>query len=350
MQYEQDCVKVSVPATSANLGPGFDAMGLSLGVRDEITVEALASPDTIITIFGEGHDYLPHDERHLIVQALRQTQEVLGLPQTGIRLEAHNRIPQSRGMGSSASAIVAGVAAAVAFSGRTDLDKDFIFNVAAQMEGHPDNVAPAVYGGLTVSWNFDPASDIPVSVLDGEAEGETGTAIYRPLPQIFGAYTQGFHSVRYPVDGSVHVYVFVPQATLSTKTARTVLPDAVPYADALRNVSRAALLPAVLGATPTAQSNALLFNATQDWLHQNYRRDLYPDSWQLMTHLRSRGYASTISGAGPCVLVLHSGEAEEQLRDIAEREWLSSGRWRMLPVAIDSEGVRVSKTVSKEEM
>ncbi|MCI1901720.1 MAG: homoserine kinase, partial [Bifidobacteriaceae bacterium] len=318
MQYASSRVKVSVPATSANLGPGFDSMGLALGVRDEITVEALASADTIITIYGEGHEYLPHDERHLIVQALRSTQEALGLPQTGVRLEAHNRIPQSRGMGSSASAIVAGVSAAVAFSGRTDLDKDFIFNVAAQMEGHPDNVAPAVYGGLTVSWDFDPARDVPTSVLDKVESGGS-----RDLPESLTDFSEGFHTVKYPVDGSIHVDIFVPAATLSTKTARTVLPDTVPYSDALRNISRAALLPAVLGATPSAQTNALLLNATQDWLHQNYRRDLYPDSWQLMTHLRSRGFAATISGAGPCVLVLHSSDADEQLRETTDREWLS---------------------------
>jgi homoserine kinase len=287
----------------------------------------------------------------LIVQALRQTQEVLGLPQTGLRLEAHNRIPQSRGMGSSASAIVAGVAAAVAFSGRTDLDDDFIFNVAAQMEGHPDNVAPAVYGGLTVSWNFNPSVDIPVSVLDsGEDSGGDHSAGGRSAAdrlaaasRVIGDFPAGFHSVAYPVDGSIHLCVFIPSATLSTETARTVLPEKVAYADALSNVARAALLPSALGSTPTAQTNAMLLNATQDRLHQDYRRDLYPDSWQLMTHLRSRGYAAVISGAGPCVLVLHSSQADNDIRDITDREWLSTGRWKMLPVGIDTRGVVVSK-------
>lgn len=338
MQYSASRVKVSVPATSANLGPGFDSMGLALDVRDVLTVEALASPDVVITIFGEGNRTLPHDERHLIVRALRQTQEVLGLPQTGLKLEAHNRIPQSRGMGSSASAIVAGVSAAVAFSGRTDLDKDFIFNVAAQMEGHPDNVAPAVYGGLTASWNFNPDTDIPVSVLDNER-----SAAERTLPATVEAYSAGFHTVRYPVDGSIHVSMFVPAATLLTDTARSVLPSKVPYADALHNIAKAAILPAILGSRPTAETNAMLLNATQDKLHQDYRKDLYPDSWQLMTHLRSRGFAALISGAGPCVLVLHSSDADDVIRDAAQQEWLSTGRWKMLPVKIDSRGVEISK-------
>jgi homoserine kinase len=121
------------------------------------------------------------------------------------------------------------------------------------------------------------------------------------------------------------------------------LPEKVAYADALSNVARAALLPSALGSTPTAQTNAMLLNATQDRLHQDYRRDLYPDSWQLMTHLRSRGYAAVISGAGPCVLVLHSSQADNDIRDITDREWLSTGRWKMLPVGIDTRGVVVSK-------
>lgn len=343
MQYASSRVRVSVPATSANLGPGFDAMGLALEVRDEIVVEAVASPEVSISIYGEGQESLPRDESHLIVRALRQTQEYLGLPQTGLHMEAHNRVPQSRGMGSSASAIVAGVSAAVAFSGRTDLGKDFIFNVAAQMEGHPDNVAPAVYGGLTVSWKFDAATDVPRSVLDQQEAVAQAHDSQRVLPHTIDDFADGFHSVRYPVDGSIHVDVFVPAATLSTKTARTVLPEKVPYEDAVRNIARAALLPSALGSAPSSQTNALLLCATQDRLHQDYRKDLMPDSWQLMTHLRSRGYAAIISGAGPCVLVFHSAAADDQIREIADREWLSTGRWKMLPVKIDSRGVVVSK-------
>ena len=201
MQYASSRVGVSVPATSANLGPGFDSMGLGRSVRDEMTFEALASGGTSIEIEGEGAQTLPRDERHLVVQALRRTQEYLWLPLTGFAFTAHNRIPQSRGMGSSASAIVAGVSAAVAFSGRTDLGKDFIFNVAAQMEGHPDNVAPAVFGGLTVSWDFDPATDIPAPIT-----GDRGPGL-----SVFDGYERGFHTCRYQVDGSIHPYLFIPR-------------------------------------------------------------------------------------------------------------------------------------------
>lgn len=340
VQYESSSVKVSVPATSANLGPGFDSMGLALAVRDEIEIEALATASVDVTIFGEGHESLPHDEKHLLIRALRQTQEYLGLPQTGLRLQAHNAIPQARGMGSSAATIVAGVSAAVAFSGRTDVGKDFIFDIAAQMEGHPDNVAPAVYGGLTVSWNFDPSIDIPHSVLD--SDGGAQAAIKR-VPSGLERFAQGFHSVRYPVDGSIHATMFVPVMKLATKTARTVLPARLPFEDGVRNAARTALLPAALGSTPSVDSNAVLFSATQDRFHQDYRKDLMPDSWQLMTHLRSRGFAALISGAGPCVLVLHSGDADEQLLEVTRREWVSSGRWKMVPVGIDSRGVIISK-------
>lgn len=333
MQYASSRVGVSVPATSANLGPGFDSMGLGLAVRDEMTFEALASGGTSIEIEGEGAQTLPRDERHLVVQALRRTQEYLGLPLTGLKLVAHNRIPQSRGMGSSASAIVAGVSAAVAFSGRTDLGKDFIFNVAAQMEGHPDNVAPAVFGGLTVSWTFDPETDIPAPIT-----GERGQGL-----SVFDGYERGFHTCRYQVDGSIHPYLFIPTATLSTETARTVLPEKVPYANAVRNIARAALLPAVVAHGPNDTANAELFSATQDTLHQDYRKDLMPDSWQLMTQLRSAGFAATISGAGPCVLVLHSGDAENDLRQMAASEWLATGRWKLVATQVDTDGVIISK-------
>lgn len=345
MQYTSSRVRVSVPATSANLGPGFDSMGLALEVRDEITVEAVASSEVSISIYGEGEGTLPRDERHLIVRALRQTQEILGLPQTGLHMEAHNRVPQSRGMGSSASAIVAGVSAAVAFSGRTDLGKDFIFNVAAQMEGHPDNVAPAVYGGLTVSWNFEAATDIPLSVLDAQSGGAAASisTVRREYPEVINGFSDGFHTVTYPVDGAIHVYMFIPEAKLSTKTARTVLPAKVSYEDAVRNIARAAVLPSALGSAPSPETNAILLSATEDRLHQDYRKDLMPDSWQLMTHLRSRGYAAVISGAGPCVLVFHSSAADDQIREVTQQEWISTGRWKMLPVKIDSRGVVISK-------
>ena len=219
-------------------------------------------------------------------------------------------------MGSSAEAIVAGIAAAAAFAQTGDLNRPAVFDMAAQIEGHPDNVAPAVFGGLTVSWDFETAEGVgSVAVPGGE-----------PLHG-------GFHAVNYPVDPSITVAVFVPDYELSTEKARQALPRELPYKDAVYNVSRVGLLPAAMNpvvlaqaaqqgksgvaaapaqdadtcacsggtresafadelAAAQAQSNALLFTATQDKLHQPYRGALMPPSTELIALFRSKGYAA----------------------------------------------------------
>lgn len=153
-------VRVKVPATSANLGSGFDTVGLALDYHDELEFTLSADPVNTaaqVMIEGEGEDTLPRDETHLVVSTFRRACQTFGLGRVGFILQAHNNIPQARGMGSSAEAIVAGIAAAAAFAQDDDLNRDAVFELAAAIEGHPDNVAPAVYGGLTMSWDMETA-------------------------------------------------------------------------------------------------------------------------------------------------------------------------------------------------
>ncbi|GDZ72611.1 hypothetical protein MCC01984_16780 [Bifidobacteriaceae bacterium MCC01984] len=233
-------VHVRVPATSANLGSGFDTVGLALDYHDELTFTLNDDPNDGIAhviIHGEGADTLPCDETHLVVSTFRRACATFGLGRLGFTLEATNNIPQARGMGSSAEAIVAGIAAAAAFAQTGDLNRPAVFDMAAQIEGHPDNVAPAVFGGLTVSWDFETAEGVgSVAVPGGE-----------PLHG-------GFHAVNYPVDPSITAAVFVPDYELSTEKARQALPRELPYKDAVYNVSRVGLLPAAMNPVVLAQA------------------------------------------------------------------------------------------------
>ena len=248
-------------------------------------------------------------------------------------------------MGSSAEAIVAAVAAAWTFAHEGELNREAIFEIAASIEGHPDNVAPAVFGGLTMSWKLDA----------GEGKGSVRVAGDCEAP-----LSTGFHTVRYKVSQDISVSVFVPNFELSTELARRALPAKVPYGDAIFNVSRAAILPVAfgelnsdseneLGAVKSNISrNALLFAATQDALHQPYRANLMKDSWKLVEVLREHGFAAAISGAGSCVAVFYAGDAEykksaAQKIDAIAKPWLSRDGWRVLHVSVDSAGVAITR-------
>ena len=345
-------VHVRVPATSANLGSGFDTVGLALDYHDELIFTLSDDPadtEAHVIIEGEGADTLPRDETHLVVATFRRACRTFGLGRLGFTLEAHNHIPQARGMGSSAEAIVAGIAAAAAFAQDGELNRSAIFDLAATIEGHPDNVAPAVFGGLTVSWDFSTAEGVGSVPIPG---GE-------PLHG-------GFHTVNYPVDPAITAAVFVPDYELSTEKARQALPAQLPYRDAVYNVSRVGLLPAAMnpgslaaattsgaaagaeGAASAASgalaatANTLLYAATQDKLHQPYRAALMEPSWNLIERFRSHGYAAAVSGAGPCVLVLHYGDARGPIDAIAADD-LASGYWRVLHLPIDTAGVTVER-------
>jgi homoserine kinase len=264
--FASDPVRVRVPATSANLGPGFDALGLALALYDDVAAEVTAEGVTV-AVTGQGAGELPADDRHLVVRAMRATFDALGGQPPGLAVECVNRIPQARGLGSSSAAIVAGVllARALVTDGEVRLDDAAALRLAADIEGHPDNVAPCLLGGFTLAWT-EPS---------------------------------GARAVSLPVAAGVRPTVFVPQERGLTAAARAALPATVPHGDAALNAGRAALLVHALTAEP-----ALLLPATVDRLHQDYRADGMPGSAALVRALRAAGVAAVVSGAGPTVLAL----------------------------------------------
>ncbi|MFL6089536.1 MAG: homoserine kinase [Aeromicrobium sp.] len=278
--------RVVVPASSANLGPGFDAFGLALTLRDEVTAEEIPS-GLEIDVTGEGSRDVPSGPDHLVVRAMEAAFEHLGLRPTGIRLTCTNSIPHARGLGSSAAAIVGGLALGAQLVHRP-LDVDTLFCLAAKLEGHPDNVAAATYGGFTIAWT--------------EPTG----------PQ----------AVRLEVD--VPVTVLVPPSPVSTELARRLLPTDVPHGDAAANSGRAALLVAALQGRPE-----LLMAATEDALHQSYRAEAMPESYEFVQELRAQEIPAVISGAGPTVLAFGRGLP------------VPDG-WAVHELDVDPDGVRVS--------
>lgn len=308
-------VTVKVPASSANLGPGYDTLGLALRFYDELTVECIVS-GLEFELYGEGSGTVPRDENHLVVRAMRAAFKYAGLGELpGLRLSAHNRIPHSRGMGSSASAIVAGVAAASALLPRqAQLSRQQMFQVASDMEGHPDNVAPSVFGSLSVSW------------------GEPGD----------------WHSLMVPVHRSVIPVVAVPDYEVSTRLARSLIPQTVPHAQAAANSGRAALLIRALSDAPE-----YLLDATVDFLHQGYRVPAMEPSAALVDYLRRHRLPAVISGAGPTVLAFAHGteqvkRAKELISEFQDRhpKNIFDNRllsWRVLSLEIDAEGVIVTQ-------
>jgi homoserine kinase len=293
-------VTVEPAATSANLGPGFDSFGLALELRDEVSVE-VTDRGLTVEVTGEGAAGLPCDESHLMVRALRAAFDALGGQPPGLRVTAHNRIPHGRGLGSSSAAICAGVVAARALvrAGESAMDDSALLGLATALEGHPDNVAPCLTGGLTVAW-LDEAAGARVLRLDPVAD-------LRPI-------------------------VFIPPNPLATAVARGLLPAEVPHCDAAFNAGRAGLLTAALTVPGLSEHyrSGLLRAATQDRLHQEYRAPAMPDSALLIEQLRADGFAAVVSGAGPTVMVLTVGSGSvDRILAYAPTGW-SAAR---LPVA-----------------
>ncbi len=318
MRLGADRARVRVPATSANLGPGFDALGLALALYDDVEVRALGSAEVVVDVVGEGAQDVPSGEDHLVVRALRHALDHVGAPQTGLHLTCRNRIPHGRGLGSSAGAVVAGLLAARALVAEPEsLDDDVVLRLATELEGHPDNAAPALLGGATVAWCDD-----------------AGGAV---------------HAVRLAVHPAVAPVVVVPGTRLATAHARGVLPATVPHADAAFQAGRAALLVEALGRRPD-----LLLPATEDRLHQGYRRPVMAESMALVDALRARGVAAVVSGAGPTVLVLAraldgaAGGATDGVADapgatdaddaLAAVFGGAMGGWRIVRAALDTAG------------
>ncbi len=256
---------VQVPATSANLGPGFDSLGLALGLVDDVRVSVRREPGARVRVQGEGAGEVPTGEEHLVVRALRAALADLGCAQPpGLDLVCTNRVPHGRGLGSSAAAVVAGVLLGRLLAGAPP-DDAAVLALATTFEGHPDNAAAALLGGATVAWTQD---GVP-------------------------------SAVRIRVHPDIEPLLLVPRGRLATHHARAVLPASVTHQDAAANVARVALLVHALADDP-----GLLLAATQDRLHQRQRGPAMPQTLELLTRLRAAGLAAVVSGAGPAVLVL----------------------------------------------
>lgn len=295
-------VSVKVPATSANLGPGFDTLGMALAFYDELEVEAVADDNVIVEVIGEGAAEVPKDETNLVVKCIKFTFDRFGQKMPGLRLKAHNVIPHGRGMGSSGAAVVSGIMAAKGLlEGVVDMTSADLLDIATEIEGHPDNVAPALFGSLNIAW-----------------EDETGP-----------------HTKKLYVHRGVSPLELVPAFKMSTEKARSLQPDSVPHEDAVFNVSRSALLVAAL-----TQSPELLLAATEDRLHQSYRAEAMPETSALVKLMRDHGHAAVVSGAGPSVLVLASDPA----RRIAAAKLAAENypQWRALMLAVDFKGATVT--------
>jgi homoserine kinase len=269
MPWSDNVARIRVPATSANLGPGFDALGLALALHDDVDAWICES-GLSIEIDGEGADLNGAGEEHLVIRAMRAAFAATGAQPPGIGLRCVNRIPHGRGLGSSAAAVVAGLLAARALSGdgADKLPADAVLGLATELEGHPDNVAACLGGGLTIAWT--------------EA-GEPRMVQLEPL-------------------ASIRPVICVGPAPVRTELARRLLPELVPHRDAAANAGRSALLVAAL--TQPSAGPAALLDATRDWLHQDYRAPAMPETVELVRRLRAAGIPAVVSGAGPSVLAL----------------------------------------------
>jgi homoserine kinase len=296
-------VTVRVPATSANLGPGFDSFGLALGLHDVVT--ARIRPEGLaIEVSGAGADTASAGEQHLVIRAMRTAFAHLGAQPPGLALACVNEIPQGFGLGSSAGAIVAGLLAAraLALAAGSLTDED-VLRLATRMEGHPDNVAACLAGGLTIACT--------------RAAAGARVARLTPLPGI----------------GAV---LCVPGTPVLTSAARAVLPAEVPHTAAAANSARAALLVAALTARPD-----LLMDATEDFLHQRYRAPAMPATATLIDTLRAAGIPAVVSGAGPSVLAFVQDGTGPKAGDITA---IAGPDWQVQPLAIDTAGATVRPT------
>ena len=291
-------VTVEVPASSANLGPGFDALGVGLGLHDIISVTTIDS-GLELEVEGEGAGEVPADASHLVAKAVEAGLRAGGMGAPGVRISCRNAIPHSRGLGSSASAAVGGLVAANGLMGGV-LTDDHLVQLSSEFEGHPDNAAASVLGGVVVSWTERSATAVT------------------------------YRAVRMEVDPSIVATVLVPAETSSTARTRGLLPATVPHEDAAFNASRAALMSVALASHPE-----FLLAATEDRLHQSYRAPALVATTEWVGRLRDRGLAATVSGAGPTVLVLGTSALPADLRTQAEEQG-----WRVLDLEI-ADGARV---------
>ena len=312
MAWTTDVVRVRVPATSANLGPGFDALGLALSLHDEVDAWVCES-GLSIEISGEGADLAAAGEDHLVVRAMRAAFAVTGDQPPGLGVRCVNRIPHGRGLGSSAAAIVAGILAAraLAASGSGPWPDGALLGLATEIEGHPDNVAACLGGGLTIAWT---------------ADGQPRMVRLEPL-------------------ASIRPVICVGPAPVRTEVARQLLPELVPHRDAAANAGRSALLVAALTQPSAGALEGVLLAATRDWLHQDYRAAAMPETAALVGRLRAAGIPAVVSGAGPSVLALLGGPEKPDYRHHLDSLGSIVGEtgiaWHISSLDVERQGARV---------
>ena len=293
-------VTVEAPATIANLGAGYDTLGLAVDLVLRVTIEARLAvsglPDVVLDVDGEGEGELRSDRSNRLVVGLQHALGLIGFDEgrerLAWRISMRNEIPLERGLGSSAAATVAGVLAGFALSERP-VDLDIALSIAAQIEGHPDNVAPALLGGLTAS-----------VVLEG-----------------------GVESVRLDPPSDVSIVAWIPERRLPTSEMRRVLPDTVPRADAVANLARVAVGVAGLA---SGRSDVLSM-LTQDRLHEPYRAEIYPELPALVAAARAAGaIGACLAGAGSTVIAFVPA-ADNSTRGAVEAAFSSAAAAANLP-------------------
>jgi len=296
-------VKVRVPGTTANCGPGFDAVGIACTIYNELELTLSEQGGLVIDIIGEGKGNIPRDERNIVWQVMQSVFKKVGKNYKGIHIKMNNQIPLSRGLGSSAAAIVAGLVAANAATGNV-LSKEELLDMATLVEGHPDNVAPALFGGITTS-----------IMKDEQA-----------------------HYLRFIPPAKLSMVVAIPDFNLSTHAARQVLPQTVPFKDAVFNISRTAL---VIGALCQGEFQHLRY-ALEDKIHQPYRQHLIPGMQEVFVAALEKGaFGVALSGAGPCLIAFAQKECEEIGAGMVEAFAKSHIKARYLVLDIDTEGATV---------
>jgi len=270
--------RATVAASSANLGPGFDSLGLALALYDEITAETTLGT-TLVDVEGEGSGQVPEGPDNLVAVAIRRGLTAAGVEAAGLKVHCRNAIPHSRGLGSSAAAVVGGLAVANALVAQSDqrvLSTEQLIQLAGEFEGHPDNASASVLGGAVVSWS----EPVP---------GDSGSA-------------PGYFAAPLRLHPDIRVFPAIPDMRSSTAETRVLLPGQVSHETARFNVSRAALLVLALTDRPD-----LLMAATEDLLHQPQRAPAMPASGEYLQFLRRHGVPAVLSGAGPSVLAITNG-------------------------------------------
>lgn len=295
----REAVRVVVPASSANLGPGFDSAALALAVHDDLVAMVTEDEGVLVEVAGEGAGEVPRDQTHLVARSMLACFEWLDVPVPGFVLRCANGVPHGRGLGSSAAAIIGGtvLARAMVDDGRDRMSDLDVLQLAVAQEGHPDNVAAALHGGFTVAW------------LDSEGHAD---------------------AIRLDAHPGIRPMVFIPPGEVLTHRARSLLPASVPLADAAHNLARSALLVHAMTADP-----GRLMTATEDRLHQRARSGAYPESLALVAGLREAGIPAVISGAGPSVLAFTEPALESTAAGLA-----AGGAWRVERVDVARHGAR----------